>query len=536
MRAPEVALAALLLVVPTVLAAEEVQFGARTGVAWSDNVFGVSEDEIVNGVQEDPEDDYSARISPFVAVTDPNGNFTWDLRYEPTYEKYLDADDLDGFDQDASGTLGWRFADTWNFTLYESYAIYQNALRFNEAVGPGEEVTLGFRNQEIRANRTSASLSNALTARDTITLSGSYNFYEYPDEEGNDRSVPSASFSYDRRLSEITKVGTRLSWVQQVYDRGGGDDTTSFYTLSGTLEHSFSPSFRIEASAGPTLVDSSPVTEFELFQPALRSQQGVPFAVEATACPDFSDGDPNTFQSDLRFTDCGPPRLVDLLDPNDIAAIQDIRAVVPTVDANNVLIDSADTGGTDLTYFAHISLIKDWERWNGRVAYDRSNSENARFGSSSVADTLSGTLTWRPRQLWTFGLTAAVSLQEQEGEQVVPSGFVLANAPAPGVTLLGPPPPGSIPGRPCGGAGEPVCQIGQVQRIIASVEDGSEEYLTQSVSFNATRQLTLRSSVFASVYWYRAEQNSSGSIGQDEEWRNLVVWIGLDWKFEPIRF
>jgi hypothetical protein len=80
-----------------------------------------------------------------------------------------------------------------------------------------------------------------------------------------------------------------------------------------------------------------------------------------------------------------------------------------------------------------------------------------------------------------------------------------------------------------------VCQVGLVRNLIASVESGSEEYLSQSISFTATRQLSSRSSVFASVYWYGAEQDSDVA-GQDERWRHLVFWIGFDFALDPIRF
>ncbi len=535
-----------LLFAPTALGAEELELGLRTGIAWSENVNGVAEDEVIDGEEIDPESDFSARITPGVSVNDPDGNLTWSLDYQPTYEAYLHTSDLDGLDHDVAGTVSWRFADSWSVTLHESYAVYQNSIRFNEDVGPGEEVTLGYRNQEIRANRTFVGLGHTLGPRDSISAGFNYTTFQYPDGDGIDRDIPAANLAYEHLWSERTKLGARFSWTRQTYQNPSGDDETDFYNLGATLDYRLSPTLRLEASAGPTIVDSSPVTEFEGAVTAIRFNQAtteeglpvrVPFAVDATRCVPFDlDADPTTFQADLAFSNCGPSPTF-ILDRSDLDVIRGVTAVIPTVDENNALIDPSDTSTSDLTYFAHLALVKDWESWNGRIAYDRSNSENARFGSSSVADTLSGSLSWRPSRLWTLGLTAAVSLQEQVGDQVVPKGWVLANAPAPGVTFPDTPPP-SLPGeplKPCGGAGQPVCQVGQVRSLIASVESGSEEYLSQSISFTATRQLTSRSSVFASAYWYGAKQDSDVA-GQDERWRNLVFWIGVDWKLDPIRF
>jgi hypothetical protein len=125
---------------------------------------------------------------------------------------------------------------------------------------------------------------------------------------------------------------------------------------------------------------------------------------------------------------------------------------------------------------------------------------------------------WTPRRHWSFSLSAAASLQEQATDQIVPTGFVVVNAPQPsGVT---------VPGG----------QLARVESIVASSESRAEEYRTESVAFTATRQLTQRSFVFASVYWY-AQRQESGLAGADASRRdNLTLWIGLDWAFQPIRF
>lgn len=525
-----------MLPLPATLGAEELQYGVRAGVAWSSNVYGVSEDEQVAGGEEDPVSDFSTRLTPYFMVNDPDGDLTWTLNYQPTYEGYLNESDLDGFDHDVAGSATWRFADRWTLTLREGYAIYQNSIRFNETVGPGEEASLGFRNQEIRANRTGATLRHALSPRDSFGLSVGYNAFQYPDGGGNDRAVPSASFDYQHTLSERTSLGTRLSWTQQTYDRGAGsDDQTQFYNLAATFTHRFSPTFRLEGSAGPTFVDSSPGTEFAPLEYAITFREltapggqriRLPFAIDADTCAE----DPHPDIGRVANLSFGAPCSVlgddsnQFLSQEEVQTLSQLTAEVPTIDEQGRLIDTGDASGTDLTYFAHLSLVKDWESWNANLSYDRSNSENARFGSSSVADTLSANLSWRPLRLWTLGLTAAVSLQEQVADQVVPIGFEVANAPAPGVTFAG-----------CGGDGQPLCEIAQVQRLVASSTGDSEEYRTQSLSFNVNRQLSQRSFVFASLYWYSAEQ-SGDLTDETERWNHFVVWVGLEWKFDPVRF
>lgn len=516
-----------LLLVPPALGAEELQFGLRSAVSWTDNVFGDPEGGRVVLQEEDPVSDFSGRISPSVALKDPDGELNWSLRYQPSYEAYLNEGEISGFDHSVVGSASWQFADRWKLSLEENYAIYQSSVRFNEATEPGAEVTQDFRDQQVRSNRTSASLWHALDPRSSLSLTLNYDTFQYPDEGGNDRSVPSLELGYRNLLSERTSVGARFSWIEQTYDRpAGGEDQTYFYNLAGTLEHRFSPTFRVEAAAGPTFVDSDPPegTSFRSVQYPVSPVKFVdifgvhgPFAFDADRC--FLDGVQG--RAGLGFQGCNPdftlqPDLTyasEITDEEFRLLAQSI-AEVPTIAANGNLVDPSDLGGTDLTYFARLALFKDWENWSGTLNYVRSNSESARFGSSSVADTLSASLSWRPRPLWTLRVGASASLQEQVVDQTVPIGFQLANVAAPpGVT--------SVP------------TLAQVQAIIVADDDSDLQYRTQSASFTVTRRLTRQSSAFASVYWNQQEQEA---LGETVRWNNLVLWVGLDWQFDPIRF
>jgi len=122
--------------------------------------------------------------------------------------------------------------------------------------------------------------------------------------------------------------------------------------------------------------------------------------------------------------------------------------------------------------------------------------------------------------VFTPALIGAVSLQDNSTENVVPKEFVVVNAP---------PPPGlsSIPSG---------AQIAQVQKVVGSLENNAEKYLTESVAFSVTRQLTPHSSAFAALYWYGQRQDLNFPSEQVTRWKNLTLWIGLDWQFDPIRF
>jgi hypothetical protein len=185
---------------------------------------------------------------------------------------------------------------------------------------------------------------------------------------------------------------------------------------------------------------------------------------------------------------------------------------VPTVNQNGNRISAS--GGTDLNYFARLALVRDWEDWNARLVYRRSNSERARFGSSTIADTFTASLSFQASKFWRFNLVGNVSVQEQSVDQSIPLAFQLVNvAPPPGVTS--------------------VDEVAQVESVIASSQDNDTTYTTQVVTFRATRVLGPRSSAFASVSWNEQKQEFGGL---ERRWKNLTFWVGFQWNFEPIRF
>jgi hypothetical protein len=521
MHTSRIAVTALLLV-PMALRAEELDLGVTSHVLWTENADGASEDAALNE-NDDPNEDFSLRITPSVAVRDPDGELTWSLRYHPSYEAYFDESERNGFDQAVSAGAAWQFAERWSISLQESYFINQSTVRFNESAAPGEEVTLGFRDQEVRNNRTSAALTHTLTPLDTLSLSASYVRYEYPDGNRSDRSIPSSSLAYDHLFSERTTAGLRFSWTQQA-NQGNveGDDETTFYNLSGTLSHSFSPTFHLQASAGPTLVDSSPrsssfeTPEFAVLRIVTLDPMGNvrgPFAADADLC-EFA-GVPRRAAS--FSTDCVVPTAGDF--PTEITPAEFQTLVrrpeieVPTLDEQGNLFE--DSTATDLTYFARLVLMKDWEYWKGSLGYQRSNSESSRLGSSSVGDTIFAHLTWLPGPFWTVDFGASVGLQQQASDQGFPVAFQLENAPAPtGVT--------SVP------------QVAQITGVILS--DSDVEYWTQSLSLRVNRRLTRRSSAFVSANWYAQRQEVGSPIDQTTRWENLTLSIGFVWSLEPIRF
>jgi hypothetical protein len=521
----------VLLLTPLAARTEEFQFDIRGRGIWTDNVFNVPVEQEVGGVdltdndvptslQElDPESDYSFRITPTFGLVDRDGELTWAMRYEPSYETYVDQSELGGFDHAFRGSLAWRFAERWNFSIQENFVVDDNVIRFNEAADPTQQVDVGFRDQGVQISETNAALGYSLSPIDQLTLRASYRYLEYTDSNQDSRQTPSLALDWLHSFSSRTRAGLNLRWTRQEARRQAGGDETSFYNLSGVLEHQFSPTLSFVASAGPTYIDSKPLDprSFDVRQFPLRIISAGPpvgdrfVSYDADLC---SVGDLAGFARVFPL-DCPLPVPVTALTGPEVNLLSG-RAQVPGVDRTGEPVPRASVED-DLTYFASLSLVKDWEHARATLGYTRSNSDSARFGSSTVADTLYTLLTWQPADRWTLALAGVLSSQEQTATQTVPVAFRVENVAAPpGVTS--------------------VSELAAGTGLLLSNQDLDPSFLTQSVRLRATRRLGEHATAFVSFYWLAQQQEVSQPVDVTTKWENFVVSVGFSWAFEPYRF
>jgi hypothetical protein len=527
----------VLLLQAAASAAEQIDYGVKTQMGWTDNVYGTSDDAVIESqgqfVPLEEVDDFSGRISPWAQLSDPEGDLTWSLRYQPAYEYYIDEAGLRGFDHDASAVVTWRVGERTTLSLSEYYREYRTLLRFNENAGSlTEAAVLRGRRDEITGSFTTLGLRHVLTPRDEVDLSASYSFRDYDQETSSDLESAIMGGGYRHSLTPRTAIGVRGSWTRQSFERSIGNDAeTDYYYLSGTLEHQFSRTLRVELAAGPTLIDTDrSLTNFLPRYAVQRFANGTGLVVtQPGLCPvldgrriavygQFAYGCPN-FEGltaeqlgQLGFPAGEVPELVEFSDPLEETAS---GALVP--------VDDSEFQEPELTYFARASLLKEWERFEARVTYERTADESGSFGGASTVDSVELSVSFEPDPLWTFGLNGGVSLLEQASEAAIPRALVVESE---FTTVVVPP-------------------VAAVRQVIVDVDDNALSYTGLYASFSASRRLTEHSSVFGAVYWYRQEQEREfdpiGAAGESSasitsKWDNLTFWVGLDWKFDTFKF
>lgn len=546
-----------LLLLPAAAAAELFDYGIRSQVGWGDNVYGVP-DELGTI------DDYSIRFSPWGRVSDPDGKLTWSLRYQPSYEYFVNEADLRNFDHDVGADLAWQVGERTTLLFSEIYQDYDSAQRFNENAGvPSAPAVLRTQQTKVINNFTTLGLRHNLTPRDQFALNGGYFTREYPEARGaGDLSSFRLATSLNRALDTRTRVGLSGSWIQQTFQRRVGEDSvTDYYNLSGTLEHQLSRTLRFELEAGPTLIDSNDdLASFSQKYGVVRNPvTGALVALDANQCPLLNDTLPhqpdpdapnyNPHVASTGFGRCtvssnfltrgelealGWRRGDDPLDPdpaNPKPAKLTSFDQVYELNANGTLdpVDDSDSDDLDLTYFARAAIVKDWERWQAELSYERSADQTGSLGVSSVQDAFEVTLRWEPVRLWSFVLKGAYVLTDQASNVAVPRSLIVENEAAPAGV-------------------DSVSQIATVQRMVVEVDDDAASYASASVSLTARRQLELNSWVFATLYWYRQEQEldldeafsfvpGSASVTDDVvDWTSLTLRVGIEYHFDTLKF
>jgi hypothetical protein len=361
-----------------------VELGVQADANYDDNVFADAEDE---------QDDYFLRGGPMFRAYDQRGDFQWNAQYVPTYLKYRDFGELDGWEQVANGTISWVPSTRTRVFGSVNYADVSTFLRLAE-VDPilgdtGTELT----RQGVERLVAEVGAEHNVARRHALSLSLQRYQNDYELESRSDVTNTEASAGYLYDLSQRTRVGFELRYTRQEFEqRNVEQSATNYYNLNLQVLHSFSPTFFLSASVGPAYVDPEAidrqfsVPNFERF-PRLVGAEGFFGPVDIATCPTLDDGTPVL--------------------SNECSTLSDLSIFIPQL-LERVTLSTLDNdlGGdaSDVTYFASISLQKYWRHVNGVLQYVRDTSTSGDFGGSSVRDLVYGKLSWRATRRFTADL------------------------------------------------------------------------------------------------------------------------------------
>lgn len=476
-------------------------------------------------------DDYTIRILPDAILGDDQGNLQWSLRYKPNYEWVVKDSETSGFTHLVNGELTWLINPATSVRVSDHFGFYESVVRYNETVPESEgdqvvEVTdTGSREDQSIRNTFSASLTHKLTPSQSLSFRLGHNLTEWDRPGRFDRQTLNAVGSYSHSVSVRNTLGAGVTYRRSSLE-GGSDratQSTDFYNLFASWNHSFDETFRFSVALGPTWVkgedrDIATVAPDRLSYPVINAAGGRRL-VRASSCPTedglrLLTGDCDVIDEDLVLLDLATFNLVNPWVEGVLSQWN------PTRDLH--LVGSVPSSSNEsFTYFANIRLSKNWEQWSGSIGYTRQQSDSSGLGSSAIADILSGILAWRPSPRWRASLNASLTRQTSATKGIATVPVVEST------NLFGNPPEGYL---------VPIqfSDVAQSVAIRAVEVEQSIEYLTFWTQLDVRYRVTKRTTLVGRVsYWNQSRDGIATGVGT--EYDRYRVSFGVRYTFDPIR-
>ena len=483
-----------------VAAAEEINVGLFGNMEYDSNIFNRQEDIVDDGV---------FRTGVDAGLRRRRGDLTYELRYSPRYQQYIDNSEISDWDHNALAVLGWRAGPRTTLSFRDHFFLTESldrAFLFDEGpeadTGPRADIEVD--RQQIIQNSTNLSVNHSLTPR--LEGIGRFDYSIFRTDQDN--RFPSDSLGGVGQLLYAVNARTRVGGGAGVTLQSFGDTTTQngsdtlFYRAFGSLLHTFNPSTTLRVNAGPTWIDadqsgSTPQSAVVLRYPFRDTESGGLRFIDASTCPD----------------DDGVPVLAEACDvfPTQISGreAQAVRGTGTTV----FLTDEPAEFGSRMTLFAEVEFIKRWERWRTVLRYTRSDSTSSGVGQSTVLDLLTAQLHWTPDRLWRVLFVAQFSNRQSATEQVGNSLGLASTSVFLPISQV------TVP------AAEAVSL-----RLVSS--DNFINVQQLRVEVRVERVVFEHGTLFARALYL--QQDSGGSSQQVRAFDDFRMLFGFTWKFDPI--
>jgi hypothetical protein len=498
--------------------AADVELGLDVGAQYNSNLFGTP----------DGEGDFSGRIGPRLRAMDEVGKLTWDLRYWPTYEKFLDIGEADGWDHDLDLKAAWRPSEVTALRFTERFLDTGNV---NEVLSQDGTVDSGFEfgRERRRTNNATLMLEHNLAPRHATTLSLQRSDNRFEDSLTDKSEVTAARASHLYTLDRLNRLGLGLSFTEQevsgvvqpvaVFSSQRSSDPTRYYHLSLRWIHQVDPTLSLDASAGPTWIRqprSDLPSSVELVRyPVVGSPAGQ-LLLRASSCP----------RNGLGEFLLAPGRCQPYIAPGfTFDPIGGNQASAPRL--------GGDPGSDEsLTYFADITLTKSWRDFNLSLGYNRDASTTSEL-SGVVLDTVSASLRWMPSRRWSLNLQASYQRREQPSSSLVPQVIVEpATLPGRRTVVVGVAPDGT---PLLGSVPDEASDVAEVAGFRYVTRESVLEIDDYFGSVFASYQLNRRTRLYLQVSYQHEDVRSEVDrvLAEQSNWDRFYVAIGVTYTLPP---
>ncbi len=508
MTRPPAALCALALAAGPAAAAE-VELGIGAGAEYDSNVFGVP----------DAVDDVDFLVRPRLRAHGEGGELQWNLHYFPTYRRYLEHSEGDGWDHDLGADVRWRLSRRTTLTLSEQF-IEQSDLRSevpSEGVlDPTLDTGAQFGRGQLRQNSVSVSLLHELARRHQVQLSASRDDTRFDRSGFSKTEVTTLGGAYIYSLRPTDSMGFALRATRQtVVPEVGPETDTDFYNVALRWFHYFSRTFTLDLTAGPALVSAPEgeeiprVLEDQFRYPLGVNSSGILFPLQAETCPRLGDG--TLFLDENVCRPFEPFRL----DPEN-GVFFGANATETFTELVDVPITNRSAGSGDtLTYFASVTLLKRWREVTLSLSYNRDASLTTEF-SGQVRDILAANLIWTPSGPFRLNLYASYTRREEPGAD---RSFVRTLRSADFTALTGLPPRLATVG------------VAEMTSLRIIEVDRDSEVVDYTLGLYASYRWSRWTQLYLQLNWTREELK--GNVFPTSSWDRFLVGVGVTYWLPP---
>jgi len=228
--------------------ARDLVFGIGTNTIYDDNVYGRSTNEI---------DDFSLQFVPKVRYIDRTGTFGADIRYDPTYEYFIDEEPLRGWNHSARAVLDWSPSAATTVSFEDDLARYQNARLLTTTDSTGTPVE-GRSSNPLFRNVASLSVRHDLSSVSRLTASAHYGIWDYSDSSLYDQDSYGGQLEWLHTVRQDVQAGASVSISHTAFDDvpGRANADTTYYSAAAVVEWKPMDRLSLAASAGPAFVDA----------------------------------------------------------------------------------------------------------------------------------------------------------------------------------------------------------------------------------------------------------------------------------------
>jgi len=472
---------------PISAAATDLVLGAEVAVEWDDNVLSRSDDQL---------EDFAMRYGPRVALEDFEGRLRWNVRYNPDYRDFFDLDELDGWDHNARLVVDYDISPRTTIHFVDQYL---DVAQFSRLTGqdPTLDVPLvAVDRQGLKRNQADFRIDHYLGTRHLLGFGLSNTDSDFEGERA-DTNFWQARLDYTYIYTARTRIGWIASAQQQQIDRPEVDTVeTNYYNLSLQWVHDFDPTLSFSVSAGPALIDREANEQDIVFRGAalypLQRSLGSLGPVAVSTCPTLEDGTP------VFAVECDVIPFTAFADPSFLNETTDVALVGGFPDEST----------TDVTYFASVSVVKEWTKdFSTSLNYRRSAVSTGGQGGQ-VSDVVLGVVKWRPIARFNVVFSASWENREQPTE---------------GVTFVRSLTADTVQGIP---------DVGRQAGLRAVPVDRDIRNVRLTATFSAQYQLTEQIGIFGRAFWY--QQKLEDTAVETRKTTRLRIIFGVNYFFEPI--